>query len=314
MAASISLQRLFQTYQHQLELEWQSGSDNPVELVPAAEDEEGNPVVGYFNPIHPNQIQVLGQKELDYLNSLEQDALQRLLQNMDWQDARVLISTRGATIPAALQGFAETKRLAVLKSALPGEKLIEYLRYYLALITAKPTSIHGVFMEVMGMGVLIRGPSGIGKSELALELLSRGHRLIADDVPEFIRLGPDLIQGNCPEMLQGFLEVRGLGVLNIRAMFGETAVLQNERLRLVIEMQILTDPEHYSADRLDTLQHYENILDVDIPVVILPVAAGRNLAVIVEVAVRNHVLRLNGYNATEDFIKRQQKLMHSDDE
>ena len=314
MAASISIQQLYQTYHHQLELEWHSGADNLIDIIPAAEDDEGNPVVGYFNPIHPNQIQVLGQTELDYLASLDEDAQNHLLTDIDWQRSGILISTNAAAIPPAICRFAEANRLAVLKSTLPGEKLIEYLRYYLALITAKPTSIHGVFMEVMGMGVLIRGPSGIGKSELALELLSRGHRLIADDVPEFIRMGPDIIQGNCPEMLQGFLEVRGLGILNVRAMFGETAVLQNERLRLVIHMQILSESDYHSGDRLDTLQHYENILDVDIPVVILPVAAGRNLAVIVEVAVRNHVLRLNGYNATEDFIKRQQKMMHSDDE
>ena len=310
MAASISIQQLYDTYHHQLELEWDSGADHIIDIKP----DQDNPIVGYFNAIHPNQIQVLDQTELDYFASLDEDLMAHLLHTVDWQKSAILVSAKGAAIPKAIARFAQAKNMVLLKSALPGKKLIEYLRFYLNRITAEQTTVHGVFMEVMGIGVLISGPSGIGKSELALELLSRGHRLIADDAPEFMRTGPDILQGSCPEMLQGFIEVRGLGVLNVRAMFGETAVLPGKRLRLVIDMQLLSDPEHKISDRLDTLQRYENILDVDIPVVILPVAPGRNLAVIVEVAVRNHVLRLNGYNATEDFIKRKQKMMHSDDE
>ena len=162
----------------------------------------------------------------------------------------------------------------------------------------------------MGIGILITGPSGIGKSELALALLSRGHRLIADDAPEITHTGPDALHGSCPDILRGFIEVRGLGVLNVRAMYGETAILQTKRLRLVINMEFFSESGHYKINRLDTYEHYENILGVDIPVVKIPVAPGRNLAVIVEAAVRNRVLRLSGYNATEDFIKRQQNIIN----
>lgn len=165
----------------------------------------------------------------------------------------------------------------------------------------------------MGLGVLIAGASGVGKSELALELLSRGHRLIADDAPEFFHAGPEIIHGRCPPALHGFIEVRGLGVLNVRAMFGETAVLSTKRLRLVIRMQLFSKQDQTKIDRLSTTEHYESLLDVDIPVVVLPVAPGRNLAVIVEAAVRNHVLLLSGYNATKDFIKRQQQIINNSD-
>ena len=169
-------------------------------------------------------------------------------------------------------------------------------------------------MEVMGLGVLLTGPSGVGKSELALELLSRGHRLVADDAPEFRRTAPDTVHGSCPPMLTDFIEVRGLGILNVRAMYGNNAVMPHKRLHLIIHLQPLTENGNVPAfDRLDTNQRHRAILEVDIPEVILPVAAGRDLAVIIEAAVRNHVLYLNGYNAAEDFIERQQQYIDNKD-
>ena len=165
-------------------------------------------------------------------------------------------------------------------------------------------------MEVMGLGILLTGPSGVGKSELALELLSRGHRLVADDAPEFRRTAPDSVHGSCPPMLADFIEVRGLGILNVRAMYGNNAVMTHKRLHLIIRLQPPTENGNVPAfDRLDTNQRHRTILGVDIPEVILPVAPGRDLAVIIEAAVRNHVLYLNGYNAAEDFIERQQQYI-----
>jgi HPr kinase/phosphorylase len=169
-------------------------------------------------------------------------------------------------------------------------------------------------MEVMGIGILLTGPSGVGNSELALELLSRGHRLVADDAPEFRRTAPDAVHGSCPPMLADFIEVRGLGILNVRAMYGNNAVMPHKRLHLIIHLQHLTENGNVSEfDRLDSKQRHRSILGVDIPEVILPVAAGRDLAVIIEAAVRNHVLYLNGYNAAEDFIERQQQYIDNKD-
>jgi len=159
----------------------------------------------------------------------------------------------------------------------------------------------------MGTGVLITGESSIGKSELALELLTRGHRLIADDAPEFARVAPDTLIGTCPEMLREFLEVRGLGILNVRAMFGASAIKQSRNLRLIIRLQDMD--EAVKMDRLHGSRMLRNIQDVDIPEVTLPVGPGRNLSVLVEAAVRNHILISKGYDASEAFIERQKKRL-----
>jgi len=310
MEHSVSIQRLYELYRKQLGLEWINGEKLVINIVPDTDENRDNPVIGYFSTIHPNQIQIIGQKELEYFNGLDKDAIYGVLNTVNDPRKPIYIISNRAKLPDSIIQYTAEKEIPLLSSSLSGRKLIEFLRYYLSHLICDQTTMHGVFMEVMGIGVLIEGPSGIGKSELALELLSRGHRLIADDAPEFTRTGPDELHGNCPDPLHGFIEVRGLGVLNVRAMFGETAILQTKRLRLVINMELFSETEHGNINRLDTSQHYESILDVDIPVVKIPVAPGRNMAVIVEAAVRNHVLRLSGYNATEDFIERQQNLIN----
>jgi HPr kinase/phosphorylase len=173
------------------------------------------------------------------------------------------------------------------------------------------TTLHGVMLDVLEVGVLITGDSSIGKSELALELISRGHGLVADDVVELQQIGPDTIQSRCPPMLRDFLEVRGLGVLNIRSIFGETAVRPRKALRLIVQL------EPYEAgiepkDRLATRAGTQDILGVEIPTVTLAVAPGRNLAVLVEAAVRNHILITRGINSTAEFIKRQEEAMRGE--
>ncbi|MDH5407546.1 MAG: HPr(Ser) kinase/phosphatase [Gammaproteobacteria bacterium] len=313
MPNSISIQQLYELHQKQLKLEWVSGQKNPI-IIEAQTDDLGDEVLaGYFNVIHPHQIQIIGHKEIKYFSSLEKNAIHEILNSLDLSRPSIFMVANNANIPDSITQFIVDNKLALLKSSLSGAKLIEYLRYYLSQHTANRITRHGVFLEVMGIGVLITGESGIGKSELALELISRGHRLIADDAPDFYRSGPEIIHGQCPPALDGFIEVRGLGILNVRAMFGDMAVLGTKRLRLVIHMQLFSEERHTKMDRLSTTQHYENILDVEVPVVVLPVAPGRNMSVIVEAAVQNHVLSLNGYNATTDFIKRQQHLIQNNE-
>lgn len=171
--------------------------------------------------------------------------------------------------------------------------------------------MHGVFMEVHGLGVLLGGQSGIGKSELALELINRGHRLIADDAPEFSRTAPDTIRGSCPETLCDFLEVRGLGILNIREMFGDSAIKPSKNLRLIVGLSMMSEAQIRSIDRLEGTYTTVTLLDIEIPEVIIPVAPGRNLAVLVEAATRQHIQVISGYNAAEDFIRKQQQIMES---
>ena len=171
-------------------------------------------------------------------------------------------------------------------------------------------TLHGVFMEVMGTGVLITGHSSIGKSELALELLTRGHRLIADDATEFARTAPDTLNGTCPEMLRDFLEVRGLGILNVRAMFGASSIKQSRNLRLMVVLQDIEDAE--KMDRLHGSKRIRTIQDVDIPEITLPVGPGKNLAVLLEVAVRNQGPQHEGLRRKHKaFIDRQKRRLEN---
>jgi HPr kinase/phosphorylase len=179
----------------------------------------------------------------------------------------------------------------------------------MVILSEERLTVHGVYMEVLGLGVLLTGESGIGKSELALDLINRGHTLIADDAPAFHKSTNDAIIGTCPDVLQDFLEVRGIGILNIRAMFGDTAIRDSKRLRLIVRLIAYKDEELLKMDRLHGIHKLHNILGVDIPEVTVPVAPGRNLDILVEAAVRNEILKRNGYNASEEFLKHQATLM-----
>jgi HPr kinase/phosphorylase len=170
---------------------------------------------------------------------------------------------------------------------------------------------HGVFLDVLGAGVLLTGASGIGKSELALGLVNRGHRLIADDAVELHRTSGHSLMGTCPELLQDFLEVRGLGILNIRVMFGDTAIKTSKKLQLIIHIVAFDHEELKNMDRLHGMYRQRSILNVNVPEVTIPVAPGRNLSVLVESAVRNQVLMNTGYHASQEFIKRQKILMET---
>ena len=196
--------------------------------------------------------------------------------------------------------------------ASPG--LMNILSHHLTQVLADSTNRHGVFLDVMGVGVLITGDSSIGKSELALELITRGYRLIADDMVDLYKVAPDRLEGRCPALLQDFLEVRGLGILNIRALFGETAVAPRKNLRLIVHLEKMSKLHPGEIDRLEISSTAQDILGVEIPQVRIPVAAGRNLAVLVEVAVRNHILQTRGINSTEQFVARHADLLAKDGE
>jgi len=188
-------------------------------------------------------------------------------------------------------------------------ELMWMLRPYLARALAVSTTMHGVFLDVLGMGVMLTGDSGVGKSELALELISRGSGLIADDVIELYRIAPEMIEGRCPPLLRDFLEVRGLGVLNIRAIFGESVLRPRKSLKLIVHLEKPVSSDVPPIERLPLKPGVQDIIGVHITKVTIPVAAGRNLAVLVEAAVRNRVLQLRGIDSTGDFIERQAQHM-----
>lgn len=266
-------------------------------------------LVGHLNLIHPNRIQVIGKKEWNYLN-LGKNTLGSFTEIFSRRTAAIVF-TNGQTVPDEIIKLANINHTPLLQSDLSSGHFIDAIRFYLSDLLAEKITLHGVFMEVMGSGVFITGESSIGKSELALELITRGHRLIADDAPIFTRIGPSTLNGSCPDVLKNFMEVRGLGVLNIRAMYGENAIKANKHLRLIIHLERMTVENQQQLDRLYGSRSIKTILEVAVTEIKLPVASGRNLAVMVEAAVRNHILIENGHNASDEFILRQQQHMNN---
>jgi len=315
MAKSLTVNQLFESHADKLALEWaagQTGGTRDIQFSLDVVDEYGYaemPMVGHLNLIQPNRIQVMGKTELRYLASLGKNSYHDTLTKLFEEEPAFIVVADGAVATLDLQQRAKKSAIPLLSSRLKSDKLIDHLSYYLTGLLAETKTLHGVFMEVRGLGVLLTGESGVGKSELALELLTRGHRLIADDAPEFSRVAPDTIRGACPELLQGFIEVRGLGVLNVRAMYGDSAIKKDKNLRLIIHLKPIDDEDVRNIDRLVGSQQDEMVLEVGIPCVTLPVAPGRDLALLIEAAVRNHILRLGGYDAAQDFIERQSSLL-----
>jgi HPr kinase/phosphorylase len=248
---------------------------------------------------------------MDYLRQLDAAALKLAINHLFSTDLAAIIVANGESTPDVLIDTAEQYQTPLFTSPLRSPELMDILSHYLAQAVAESVSAHGVFMEVQGFGVLIKGNPAIGKSELALELISRGHRLVADDIVDFFRISPERIEGRCPALLQDFLEVRGLGVLNIRALFGDSSVKPTKPLDLIIQLELAQELKPQALDRLNIKAQQETVLGVRVPKVCIPVAAGRNIAVLVEVAVRNHMLLLRGINSTKQFMERQQREMRA---
>lgn len=311
MNRSLTVRQLFDSLQARLDLRWIAGRGGELKTIEAGERLSRRPsLVGYLNIIHPNKLQIIGSEELAWLDGLEARQRWETLAKITSAGPAALLITRDQRAPGDLLEAATESATPVWVSSKRGHELLTYLQYHLARALAPQVTLHGVFMEVYSIGVLITGDSGAGKSELALELITRGHRLIADDAPEFTLIAPDVIDGTCPEILQDLLEVRGLGVLNVREMFGDTAVKRNKYLRLIVHLAALKHGRDGNGlERLYGDASTRRVLDVEIPQLTLPVAAGRNLAVLVEAAVRNHILKTKGFDPAQTFIDRQAHQM-----
>ncbi|MGH8751029.1 MAG: HPr(Ser) kinase/phosphatase, partial [Burkholderiales bacterium] len=232
----VSAARLFEDNRERLGLTWIAGNkEHALTSRDIAEAPKG--VVGHLNFIHPNWVQVLDRAEIDYLSKLDGTALQQALASLAAGNPFCCIVSGSADVPAALKALAAEKQIPLIAATQGSLNLMNVLRFYLAKTLADMTNLHGVFLDVLGMGVLLTGESGVGKSELALELISRGHGLVADDSVELYHIAPDTLEGRCPPLLRDFLEVRGLGVLNIRTIFGETAVRRKMNLKLIAHLE-----------------------------------------------------------------------------
>jgi HPr kinase/phosphorylase len=299
----VNVKRLHEANRDALALAWIAGRD--ADTVVRREPAASAALIGHLNLTHPNRIQVAGADEAG--------ALEGLAEALFAAAPAALILADGIAPPAVLRERAERTGTPLFATPLPAARVIEKLARYLAKALAESTERHGVFMDVLGMGVLITGDSGVGKSELGLELISRGHGLVADDVVEISRLAADTLEGRCPPVLKDFIEVRGLGLLDVRTIFGETAVRPKMKLKLIAHLDKPAVAHGRDvAERLPLAEQSEDILGVTVRKVVIPVAAGRNLAVLLEAAVRNYILQLRGINSGAEFVARQKRAMDGD--
>jgi HPr kinase/phosphorylase len=315
--AVISADTLFETHRSRLDWEWvagQSASERHFDPKAVEEARSAADLVGYLNYIHPRRVQVLGAREIAYFTKdTPEDAIRRIGRIVRLEPP-ALVLCDGAAAPDALIATCERAQIPLFASPESAALVIDVLRAYLSRHFAERTTIHGVFMDILGVGMLITGESGLGKSEVGLELISRGNGLVADDAVDFYRVNQTIIEGRCPDLLRNLLEVRGIGLLDIRAIFGETAVRRKMRLHLIVHLMRMESLER-DYDRLPGEPLTQQVLGVPIQKVIIPVTAGRNVAVLVEAAVRNCILQLRGIDTYREFVQRHRQAMaHGDSE
>ncbi len=306
----LTIQQLYDENQTALELGWLAGFPGNERLI-SGDATSAADQVGHLNLIHPARIQVFGHREIEYIERLSLPSRIHQTDELITGKPPALIISQGLAVPSYILALCDEQSIPLFTTPLPAAQVIDYLRVYLSKKLAQRITMHGVFMDVLGVGVLITGDSGLGKSELGLELVSRNHGLVADDAVEFSRIAPNMIEGRCPSLLQNLLEVRGLGLLDIKAIFGETAVRRKMRLKLIVHL-IRRSTLETDYERLPPHAQTEEVLSVPIRKVVIPVEAGRNLAVLLEAAVRNTILQLRGIDTLKEFMDRQQKAM--DDE
>ena len=303
----INLVQLYEENREKLLLNWSIAHTTERWIEIKGSNNYGADVVGHINIIHPERLQVLGVAEYDWATRIGERRFGQMFNDLLSALPPAVIIADGLTPPPVVVEACTQTGTPLLVTPKPCSAVIDLLRIYLSARLADTTSLHGVFMDVFGMGVLITGDSGVGKSELALELISRGHGLVADDVVEMARIAPATIEGRCPGLLRDFLEVRGLGLLNIRTIFGETASRRKMKLKLIVHLQKIAMSSE--TPRLPLDAQNQEVLGVPVRKVVIPVAAGRNLAVLLEAAVRNTILQLRGIDSMQDFMERQQRVM-----
>ncbi len=307
----ISAEAMFEEFRPALHWEWIAGHAHPERHFDEAAVRDARSaadLVGYLNYIHPKRVQIVGRHEVAYLKNASDEVTEKRISRIVTLDPPVLICADAQVPPDRLVALCDRADIPLFVTSESAGHVIDVVRGYLAQHFAERTTRHGVFMDILGLGVLLTGESGLGKSELGLELISRGHGLVADDAVDLYRVSQTALEGRCPELLMNLLEVRGIGLLDIKAIFGETAVRRKMRLKLIVHLvrQATMDRDF---ERLPYEPLNEEILDVSIRKTVIAVDAGRNLAVLVEAAVRNTILQLRGIDTYSEFIARHHKAM-----
>ncbi|MBL8327190.1 MAG: HPr kinase/phosphorylase [Rubrivivax sp.] len=308
---SMSAEALFEAHRQALRWEWIAGHAHPerrFDEKAIRDARSAADLVGYLNYIHPYRVQLVGRREVAYLTGSDAEACERRISRIVTLEPPVIIVADDQVAPDRLVAMCDRAEIPLFVTQESAGHVIDVVRGYLGRHFADRTTRHGVFMDILGLGVLLTGESGLGKSELGLELVSRGHGLVADDAVDIFRTSQTTLEGRCPDLLQNLLEVRGIGLLDIKAIFGETAVRRKMKLQLIVHLVHQSTLER-EFERLPYEPLYEEVLGIDVRKVVIAVYAGRNLAVLVEAAVRNTVLQLRGIDTYQEFIARHQKAM-----
>lgn len=259
----------------------------------------GLALAGFTDHFHKERIQILGNIEISYLKSLDNDERSSFLKKIFAFNIICFIVTFDLEISNDLLEAAEASNTPLLETTLPTDKFTTKIINMLEEHLTESTILHGVLVDVLGIGVLILGQSGIGKSECALDLVTKGHRLVADDVVIIRKRPPNIVIGSSPDLIRYHMEVRGLGIINIKDLFGITAIRVEKQVDLVVKLnEWNSDEEH---DRLGFDKEFYQVLDIQLPIVNIPVTIGRNITTIIEVAARNHILTIMGHNPSIEF-------------
>ncbi len=259
-------------------------------------------ITGHMVYLHPHRVQILGNIEISYLRSLPEEESRRITKDLCKNNVVCFVVTRNLKVPEYFRETATAKDIPILRTTLVTSVFIERITKLLEQRLAPSTTVHGVLMDVLGLGALILGRPGIGKSENALEMIMRGHRLVVDDAVFVKKIGALDLFGEAPEMIRNLLEIRGIGIVDIRHLFGVSAVMERKKIDLVIE---LVDwdacPE---CERVGLQENKYRLLNVDLPFVKIPISSGKNVSAIIELACRNHILRRQGINTPKELEKR----------
>lgn len=293
----------------QLEFETLAGAKNTTthKINSARIQKLGLALAGFAHYIHAGRIQIVGQSEILFLNQLESEKRIEAICNLNPEQISCVLVTNYLTPPQELLDIAEEVGLPVLRTTQVSSTTIELISKFLQETLAPQTTLHGVLVGIFGIGVMIIGESGIGKSECALDLVARGHNLISDDVIIVKRIG-DRLQGTSPELTFEHLEIRGLGIINVRDLFGVAAIgKEKKQIDLCVELKRWNDVGEVERIGLETKT--ENIFGVHIPKFILPVSSGRNLSTLVETSVRMHLLKISGRDAAQALVEKHQRLL-----
>jgi HPr kinase/phosphorylase len=307
----ISADVLFEDHRESLRWQWVAGlgaSERRFDDLAVREARSSADLVGYLNYIHPYRVQVIGEREVTYLaNATPEDCARRVARIVTLEPP-VLVVADNQVVPQELISLCERAHIPLFATHESAAFVIDVLRAYLSKHFAERQSMHGVFMDILGMGVMITGESGLGKSELGLELISRGHGLVADDSVDVYRINQTTIEGRCPDLLQNLMEVRGIGLLDIKAIFGETAVRRRMRMKLIVHL-VRKETMERDFERMPHEPLRQDVLGIPVRKTVIQVVAGRNMAVLVEAAVRNSILQLRGVDTYQEFVQRQRRAM-----